>query len=111
MTVVHFEEGPLESPVLLLRRLGQGHEVAGPAVIMDGLSTLLVEPGCRALVTSRGDLSVEVGDPATKPELGQTLDAVQLSIFSHRFMSIAEQMGRSVKIGAGIGLSIQNYVF
>ena len=27
-------------------------------------------------------------------QIGKELDMIQLSIFSHRFMSIAEQMGR-----------------
>ena len=29
--------------------------------------------------------------------IGTHLDSIRLSVFSHRFMSIAEQMGRSVR--------------
>merc|ERR550519_1099019 len=60
---------------------------------MDRLSTVLVEPGCDAAITSRGDVKIAVGS-ANARAVGIELDTVQLSIFSHRFMSIAEQMGR-----------------
>jgi len=36
----------------------------------------------------------QVGSGASQ-RVGPELDAIQLSIFSHRFMSTAEQMGRS----------------
>ena len=51
-------------------------------------STILVEPGCQAEVTKTGDIRISVGAevPGT---VGPQLDPIQLSIFSHRFMSIA----------------------
>ena len=36
---------------------------------------------------------MQIGDANTK-RIGTEVDTIQLSIFSHRFMSIAEQMGR-----------------
>lgn len=60
---------------------------------MDQLSTILVEPGCTALVTKFGDIKITIGSGKVK-QIGPELDSIQLSIFSHRFMSIAEQMGR-----------------
>jgi 5-oxoprolinase (ATP-hydrolysing) len=90
---VYFEGGPHETPVLLLKNLGQGHNINGPAIIIDGLSTILVEPGCVAKVTPSGNLKIQVGS-AGKRTIGEELDPIQLAIFSHRFMSIAEQMGR-----------------
>ncbi|XP_027488997.1 5-oxoprolinase, partial [Corapipo altera] len=56
-------------------------------------STIVVEPGCSATLTPLGDICIEVGSGTPRP-LDPQLDPVQLSIFSHRFMSIAEQMGR-----------------
>ena len=38
----------------------------------------------------------QVDYQSTPSNIGIELDAIQLSIFSHRFMSIAEQMGRCV---------------
>lgn len=62
---------------------------------MDRLSTILVEPDCVATVTKTGNLEITVGAGMVS-KVGPELDSIQLSIFSHRFMSIAEQMGRSV---------------
>ena len=45
-------------------------------------------------VSCDGVLCVQVGG-GVSGRVGTTLDAIQLSIFSHRFMSTAEQMGRS----------------
>uniref|UniRef100_A0A3B4ANM3 Uncharacterized protein n=1 Tax=Periophthalmus magnuspinnatus TaxID=409849 RepID=A0A3B4ANM3_9GOBI len=63
------------------------------SIIIDKNSTILVEPCCVARLTEGGDVCIDVGsDPHCL--LGTELNSVQLSIFSHRFMSIAEQMGR-----------------
>lgn len=51
-------------------------------------STILVEPGCQAEVTETGDIRVSVGAEAPST-VGAQLDPIHLSIFSHRFMSIA----------------------
>ncbi|KAG8231505.1 hypothetical protein J437_LFUL011543 [Ladona fulva] len=83
----------VETPVYLLSKLSAGHKIPGPCIIMDGLSTILVEPGCEAEITCFGDVEISIGS-VKLPVLGTNLDSIQLSIFSHRFMSIAEQMGR-----------------
>jgi 5-oxoprolinase (ATP-hydrolysing) len=80
--------------------LKPGHEVEGPAVIVQAISQIVFEIGCRAKVTADGDLdiSLESGlekDPDSEEEVKE--DPVQLSIFSHRFMGIAEQMGRTLQ--------------
>lgn len=51
-------------------------------------STILVEPGCTASLTELGDVCIAVGS-GRPSAVGTQLDPVQLSIFSHRFMSIA----------------------
>ncbi|NWX13181.1 OPLA oxoprolinase, partial [Aegotheles bennettii] len=93
VTRCYFEEGYLETPVFLLEELGCDHTIPGPAIIIDKNSTIVVEPDCTASLTPFGDICIAVGSGSPRP-LGPQLDAVQLSIFSHRFMSIAEQMGR-----------------
>ena len=90
---VYFETGYHQASVYILNDLHAGHEIPGPAIIMDNLSTVLVEPDCTAYITSRGDIKIVIGRGELK-KIGTELDAIQLSIFSHRFMSIAEQMGR-----------------
>ncbi|KAM6125760.1 LOW QUALITY PROTEIN: 5-oxoprolinase [Pterocles gutturalis] len=96
VTRCYFEEGYLETPVFRLERLSCDHTVPGPAIIIDQHSTIVVEPGCTAIVTRFGDISIIVGSGTPRPVTPQ-LDPVQLSIFSHRFMSIAEQMGRILR--------------
>uniref|UniRef100_A0A2K6TKL1 5-oxoprolinase, ATP-hydrolysing n=1 Tax=Saimiri boliviensis boliviensis TaxID=39432 RepID=A0A2K6TKL1_SAIBB len=93
MTQCYFEGGYQETPVYLLGELGYGHKLQGPCLIIDSNSTILVEPGCQAEVTETGDIRISVGAEAPGT-VGTQLDPIQLSIFSHRFMSIAEQMGR-----------------
>lgn len=90
---VYFEGGYQKTAVYKLNVLQAGHTISGPAIIMDDLSTLLVEPDCTALITSAGDIKITIGSEEIK-KISTQLDSIQLSIFSHRFMSIAEQMGR-----------------
>ncbi|XP_053198378.1 5-oxoprolinase [Scomber japonicus] len=93
MTKCYFEGGYLDTAVYLWEELPCGHSIQGPAIIIDKNSTILVEPCCEACLTEGGDVCMTVGsDPHCA--LGTELNTVQLSIFSHRFMSIAEQMGR-----------------
>lgn len=96
----------------MLSQLTSGHTLSGPAIIIDQLryvcykscdmscdcirSTIWVEPNCDARMTQHGDIVISVGvkGPKVTNQIGVELDMIQLSIFSHRFMSIAEQMGR-----------------
>lgn len=70
-------------------------QVSGPAIIIDKNSTILIEPKCKAHLKQDGDIEIEVATrETTDDETDLALDTTQLSVFSHRFMSIAEQMGR-----------------
>ncbi|KAM6033035.1 5-oxoprolinase [Chlamydotis macqueenii] len=94
VTRCYFEGGGyLETPVFLLEELACDHRIPGPAILIDRNSTIVVEPGCAASLSAWGDVRIAVGS-GPPPAPGPQLDPVQLSVFSHRFMSIAEQMGR-----------------
>ncbi|XP_074059206.1 5-oxoprolinase [Macrotis lagotis] len=93
VTQCYFEGGYQDTPVYQLGELGQGHSLPGPCLIIDSNSTILVEPGCHAEVTKMGNIRITVGEQSLN-SVTSSLDPIQLSIFSHRFMSIAEQMGR-----------------
>ncbi|CAH2286095.1 5-oxoprolinase [Pelobates cultripes] len=93
VTKCYFEDGYKDTSVYLLQELACDHTIQGPAIIIDKNSTILVEPNCTATVTEYGDIQISVGSEHQRP-IGTELDTIQLSIFSHRFMSIAEQMGR-----------------
>ncbi|KAG5849832.1 hypothetical protein ANANG_G00075880 [Anguilla anguilla] len=94
VTQCYFEDGYQETSVYMWDELSCDHSIQGPAIIIDKNSTILVEPFCVAQMTAGGDMCIAVGSDQQLCMLGTELDTVQLSIFSHRFMSIAEQMGR-----------------
>ena len=56
-------------------------------------TVILVKPNCVARVTKYGNFLIDV-DAKSKTRFGLQMDPILLSIFAHRFMSIAEQMGR-----------------
>uniref|UniRef100_UPI00398E6E08 5-oxoprolinase isoform X2 n=1 Tax=Pristiophorus japonicus TaxID=55135 RepID=UPI00398E6E08 len=89
----YFDDGYLDTAVYLLEELSCDDSVVGPAIIIDKNSTILIEPDCAASITQHGDINITVGSGKAH-SIGPQLDTIQLSIFSHRFMSIAEQMGR-----------------
>ena len=79
--------------------LEPGHEIPGPGIIVQPISTVVLEVNCSAFVTASGDLRIKVhsSEESNHPlDTSAALkpDPVKLSIFSHRFMGIAEQMGR-----------------
>ena len=92
----YFAQGWQESAIYNLADLAAGHQIQGPAVIIHDTATILLEPGCRAVITTHGDVEITVGGQTSK-KLGTQVDPVQLSIFSNLFMSIAEQMGRMLQ--------------
>jgi 5-oxoprolinase (ATP-hydrolysing) len=71
-----------------------GEVVAGPALIVESGSTIVVEPGWHAGVTARGDLLLShASTHARRPDVAKP-DPTWLTLFNRRFMSIAEDMGR-----------------
>ncbi|HEX4036064.1 MAG TPA: hydantoinase/oxoprolinase family protein [Solirubrobacteraceae bacterium] len=58
-TLSYFEAEPLEAPEYDRATLGAGAQVAGPAIISEGLSTTLVCPGQLATVGRLGEISIE----------------------------------------------------
>lgn len=87
-----------ETPLFKLEKLGYGHVLKGPAVIMNGNSTVIVEPDCKATITKFGNIRIEIHSaPSNTTASEKEADVVQLSIFNHRFMGIAEQMGRTLQ--------------
>ncbi|KAL6494579.1 5-oxoprolinase [Orobanche gracilis] len=96
---VYFGNGWHDTPLFKLEGLAYGHVISGPAIIMNGNSTVIIEPGCKAIITKYGNIKIEI-EPAHKNALEiakEVADVVQLSIFNHRFMGIAEQMGRTLQ--------------
>ncbi|GAA0160454.1 hydrolase [Lithospermum erythrorhizon] len=86
------------TPLYKLEDLGNGHSIHGPAIIMNGNSTVIVEPKCKANITKYGNIKIEIESELHTIDIKEKIaDVVQLSIFNHRFMGIAEQMGRTLQ--------------
>lgn len=102
-TVDVFFSGRFRNAVVRHRdSLQPGDTVDGPSIICEATSTTWVEPGCRAEVTSSGTLSIEVtGDDVSEKSdavvSASSPDPVQLEVFSNQFVSIAEQMGETLR--------------
>lgn len=124
---VYLEEGWTETAVYKLGALPQGTVLAGPALIIDDTQTIFVDPKFHAIILSNHVVLDRLPDKATKTttsssssskaaaaiaeetetrkeeeeeeeeEEEQEEDPIQLSVFAHRFMAIAEQMGNTLQ--------------
>ena len=105
---VYFDSGRIDTPVLRLEDLREGDVVPGPAILADGTQTVVVTPSWQATILKTHVL-IELGNndeagagadaEAINKESIKTpkVDPIMLSIFGHRFMAIAEQMGRALQ--------------
>lgn len=93
---LYFEQRWRNTPIFELRNLVPGHRIAGPALIIDATQTLLVEPNTTANILS-DVVIIDVETIAAANISAVEADPIQLSIFGHRFMGIAEQMGRALQ--------------
>ena len=91
---VYFDGAYLSTNVYIIEEFLLGDRIEGPAIIIDKNSTLLIEPDCVAYLNRTGDVVIELETKKSPSSVDNDLDIIQLSVFSHRFMSIAEQMGR-----------------
>ena len=88
------------APVWDRAALLPGTEMAGPAMIREGLATTIVEPGWRARVLPRGELLLTADAPAAASLAAATTaspDPVLLELYAARFMALAEQMGEVLR--------------
>ncbi|KAL2023140.1 hypothetical protein VTK56DRAFT_3746 [Thermocarpiscus australiensis] len=97
---VYFEGGRVKTPVYKLGDLSVGEVVKGPAMLADGTQTIVVTPNTTALVLETHvviDIPENQKDRYSNPSGEREVDPIMLSIFGHRFMAIAEQMGRALQ--------------
>ncbi|MBB6427979.1 hydantoinase B/oxoprolinase family protein [Sphingopyxis sp. JAI128] len=110
---------PHDVPLHQRSALAAGRAIAGPAIIIDALSTTVVEPGWTATVEPEGTLRVtraprrksvpsetEIAhEDGARPSPGFTNpaddpDPIRLEIFNSLFMAIAEEMGGALQHSA-----------
>jgi 5-oxoprolinase (ATP-hydrolysing) len=93
----YFENGWQQVPIYKLNSLRIGTEIPGPCIIIHETTTIVVIPNAKALITPpEGNVEITFKEKSKK-EYSETVDPILLSIFAHRFMSIAEQMGRTLQ--------------
>jgi len=95
-TRCYFSGGWNDTPIYHLENLEAGLCLQGPVILIQDTSTILVEPGCSADITKYGNVVLTV-KTKTNLEIGTQADPVQVAIFGNLFMSIAEQMGRTLQ--------------
>ena len=85
-----------ETPLYRLGELSPGMLILGPSIILDNTQTIVVHPQNSARIL-KSHVIIDVGLGPKKNVDVTSVDPIQLSIFSHRFMGIAEQMCRSLQ--------------
>ncbi|MFS0772300.1 hydantoinase B/oxoprolinase family protein [Sphingomonas sp. 1P08PE] len=88
------------APVHARGGLAAGAVVAGPALVIDPVSTVVVDPGWRATVLADGTLLLERGEARHEVAASDAVDPVRLEIFAGLFMGIAEEMGAALQRSA-----------
>lgn len=88
----------IDTPVYLLGDLEKHSRVHGPAIIIDKTQTIVVAPNAVANILETC-IVIDLKETETSSVESQSsqIDPIRLSIFGHRFMSIAEQMGRTLQ--------------
>jgi 5-oxoprolinase (ATP-hydrolysing) len=83
-----------QAPLFRREQLHPGQHLRGPALVIEPIATVVVEPGWQAAVNSRNHLVLSRYEPRPAAENVTTrVDPVLLEVFANLFMAIAEQMG------------------
>lgn len=83
-----------QTPVYRREALRNGQVIAGPAIVLEPTSTIVIEPGWQGQLQDTGDLLLTRREAlACGQEWHTHADPVLLELFNKRFMSVAEQMG------------------
>ncbi|KAL4886180.1 Hydantoinase B/oxoprolinase-domain-containing protein [Aspergillus karnatakaensis] len=88
--------GWTQTPVYELKSLRPGVNITGPAMIIDKTQTIVVDHLSKAVILPE-HVILEVDRPQQRSVTTDAVDPVQLSVFGHRFMTVAEQMGHTME--------------
>jgi 5-oxoprolinase (ATP-hydrolysing) len=100
--LAHVDIAGQSAPVLDRAGLSMDSEVDGPALIIDPVSTTMVEPGWRARIDGHGNLILTRRLPRARPAQARDegVDPVRLEVMGGLFMAIAEEMGAALQHSA-----------
>jgi len=78
--------------------MAAGDHVKGPAVIMESVSTIVIEPGWQATLTPENNIVIKrIEALPGRVDIGAGVDPIMLEVFNNLFMSVAEQMGVTLR--------------
>lgn len=81
--------------------IAAGFIAAGPLLVVDEVSTVVVEPGWQVRGDAIGNLVLErIHPPEKQARTSTALDPVRLEIMSALFMAVAEEMGAALQYSA-----------
>jgi 5-oxoprolinase (ATP-hydrolysing) len=89
-----------DAPIHDRADLPAGATLAGPALILDPVSTIVVEPGWVARVDPCANLILERRIPRAVARIGAEADPVRIELFNGLFMALAEEMGAALQASA-----------
>lgn len=82
-----------EASVIQREDLSPGDSIAGPAIVCEPFSTIVIDPGWKGVFSEKGDLILSQSCVETVVNRTVKRDPVRLELFSNQFTHIATQMG------------------
>lgn len=108
-TQIHCEGSARTATIIERASVKSGDRIIGPAILCERTSTVFIEPNCTAEVTDSGTIKITIEDipQNSDPRSGQSsepvandfsnVDPVLLEVFNNQFVSIAKQMGETLR--------------
>jgi 5-oxoprolinase (ATP-hydrolysing) len=87
------DDRQVAAAVYLRADLQPGMQLEGPAIVVESMSTTIIDPGWQAEVYSGGELVLTDGGELSAGSSSTEADPVLLEVFNNQFSAIAEQMG------------------
>ncbi|CAM1506062.1 Fc.00g057030.m01.CDS01 [Cosmosporella sp. VM-42] len=94
--IFYEKHGWTETSVFQLDTISPGVQISGPAMIIDKTQTIVVDHASRANILPE-HVVLDISKPEVQSITTDAVDPVQLSVFGHRFMTVAEQMGHTME--------------
>ncbi|CAJ2506732.1 Uu.00g079180.m01.CDS01 [Anthostomella pinea] len=94
---IYFQtSGWTDTAIFHINDIPKKSRIRGPAVAVDATQTIIIEEDAEALVLDE-HIVLDLVRTKHKAIGTEEIDPIQLSVFGHRFMSVAEQMGRTLQ--------------
>ncbi|MCB9849891.1 MAG: hydantoinase B/oxoprolinase family protein [Phycisphaerales bacterium] len=96
-TSVYFNGARRETPVFDRHAMRAGQRIAGPAIVFEAMSTIVIPSDWSGEVLATGDILLSAPQRKVNAETSTECDPIRLELFNNRFAAIAEQMGTTLR--------------